>query len=212
MSHPRTAPASACYPPGMEAAGEGQSLAPITDLLRKAGAGDRSAVSRLVPLVYGELRALAHGCLAHHPPAQTIQATDLVHEAWMRLAIGGQPSFEDRAHFFGAAANAMRNVMVDQARRKASRKRDGTRHELEDDELPEILPALPAEDVLSLHEALEKLETAHERPARIVLLRFFAGLSLPESAELAGVSLATAERDWRFARSWLQREMGAGAA
>ncbi len=196
----------------MSAAGELPSQAPITDLLRRAGAGDRGALARLVPLVYDQLRSLARGHLAQRPQARSIQATDLVHEAWMRLGIGGQPSFEDRAHFFGAAANAMRNVLVDQARRKAARKRSGIRRELEDDDLPEILPALPAEDVLSLHQALEKQEAAHERPARIVLLRFFTGLSLPEAADIAGISLATAERDWRFARSWLQRELGAGAA
>jgi RNA polymerase sigma factor (TIGR02999 family) len=186
--------------------------ASVTTLLGRAGAGDRQAVSELVPLVYEELRELAQGRMGRLAPGQTLQATDLVHEAWMRLGGGASGSFEDRAHFFGAAANAMRNVLVDRARRKALVGREPASPESMADELPEIEPGVGVEDLLALHEALARLEAAHERPARIVLLRFFAGLTLPEAAELAGVSLATAERDWRFARAWLQHEMGAGEA
>ncbi|MCZ6599025.1 MAG: sigma-70 family RNA polymerase sigma factor [Planctomycetota bacterium] len=185
--------------------------APITSLLQRAGAGDSRASEELMPLVYEELRKLARGRVVKMAAGQTIQATDLVHEAWMRLIAGGDPGFESRAHFFGAAANAMRNILVEQARKKATLKRDGTRKKELQTDLPEILPGAPVDDVLALHDALEKLEEAHERPARIVELRFFAGLSMPEAAEIVGISLATAERDWRFARSWLQHEMEEGS-
>jgi RNA polymerase sigma factor (TIGR02999 family) len=192
-----------------DAAGTGRA-ATVTTLLARVAQGDRGAVAQLVDEVYDELRELARDRVGKLPVGQTLQTTDLVHEAWMRLAAGVGPSFEDRAHFFGAAANAMRNVLVDRARRKAAlkRTRPGQARPLEEED-PAIEAGLPYEDVLALHETLERLEAAHERAARIVLLRFFAGLTLPEVAELSGVSLATAERDWRFARSWLQREMGA---
>ncbi|MCI0588774.1 MAG: ECF-type sigma factor [Planctomycetes bacterium] len=183
---------------------------PITECLRRVGSGDRRAGKELLGLVYEELRAIARGRVARVGRAQTVQATDLVHEAWIRLFANAPPGFENRAHFFGAAANAMRNILVEQARRKGSRKRDVSRKAKLSGDLPEVLPGAPVEDVLSLHEALGKLESAHERPAKVVSLHFFAGLSMPEVAEVAGVSLATAERDWKFARSWLQREMGEG--
>jgi RNA polymerase sigma factor (TIGR02999 family) len=181
---------------------------PITVYLKRVAGGDRRAAGELVSLVYDELRRIARGRVAKLAPRQTIRATDLVHEAWIRLFAGTDPGFENRAHFFGAAANAMRNVLVEQARRKATLKRDASRKEEIAEDLPEILPGAPLEDVLAVHEALRKFETAHERPAKIVELRFFGGLSMPEVAQLTGLSLATAERDWRFARSWLQREMG----
>jgi len=186
---------------------DGPDPLPITAILKRIGAGDRRALEELVVFVYEELRAMARGRVARRAAAQTIRATDLVHEAWIRLFAGAEPDFENRAHFFGAAANAMRNILVEQARRKATRKRDASRKEGLAQDLPEVLPGVPIDDLLSLHEALGRFEAAHERPAKIVELRFFAGLSLPEVAEVAGVSLATAERDWRFARSWLQREM-----
>jgi RNA polymerase sigma factor (TIGR02999 family) len=192
----------------MNAGGEGARMGSITRLLQRAGAGDREAAAALVPLVYEDLRQLARGRMVGLAPGQTLQATDLVHEAWMRLS--GAASFGDRAHFFGAAANAMRNVLVDRARRKATLKRGQERSVELTEELPEIEAAMPIEDVLALHEALSRLERDHERPGRIVLLRFFAGLSLPEAAEITGISLATAERDWRFARSWLQQALGPG--
>ena len=190
--------------------GEAQAGRPaeVTTLLQRAAGGDRAAVSQLVPLVYDELRELAHGRVGQLAAGQTLQATDLVHEAWIRLVGSSGPGFEDRAHFFGAAANAMRNVLVDRARRKGALKRAQPAAAPPEDEEPQIESAVPLDQVLALHEALERLGRDHERPARIVLLRFFAGLSLPEAAEIAGVSLATAERDWRFARSWLQRELG----
>jgi RNA polymerase sigma factor (TIGR02999 family) len=188
-------------------AGAGRA-ATVTTLLGRLSGGDPGAASQLAREVYDELHELARGRFERLPPGQTLQTTDLVHEAWLRLGPGSRASFEDRVHFFGAASNAMRNVLVDRARRKGALKRTppGEDHAVEEQEL-EIEAPVPLEDVLALHEALERLEVAHERAARIVLLRFFGGLSLPEVAELTGVSLATAERDWRFARSWLQREL-----
>jgi len=167
--------------------------------------GDATAGGRLLPLVYEELKALAHVRLAR-APAQTLATTDLVHECWMRLAAGGV-DFESRRHFFGAAANAMRNILVEEARRRSSLKRDASRRV----ELPTALPAfetaLPIEDVLTFDEALARLERDHARAARVVGLRFFTGLSMPEVAEVVDASLATVERDWRFARAWLQKEL-----
>ena len=182
-----------------------------TELLLEVARGDRSAANTLLPLVYDELRALAEHYMRRERPGHTLQATALVHEAYLRLIDQSRVDWKSRAHFFGAAANAMRNILVEQARKKATLKRDGTRKQELQTDLPEILPGAPVDDVLSLHDALGKLEEAHERPARIVELRFFAGLSMPEAAEIVGVSLATAERDWRFARSWLQHEMEEGS-
>lgn len=192
-------------------AASSERAASVTTLLGRVARGDRVATSELARVVYDELRELARGRIGELAPGLTLQATDLVHEAWMKLAGSRTPEFEDRAHFFGAAANAMRNVIVDRARRRNAQKRATPLSPLshQDEEEPEVAACEVApDDVLAVHEALGRLEREHERPARIVLLRFFAGLSLPEAAEIAGVSLATAERDWRFARSWLQREMG----
>lgn len=182
----------------------------ITVLIRAAGAGDAAAARLLLPRIYDELRQLARASLRKLPHGQTIQATELVHEAWIRLAGESDPGWQSRAHFFGAAANAMRHILVEAARRKATLKRGAKRAHEMDDEVLEIVPAVPIEDVLSLDDSLSRFEHSHERPARVVSLRFFTGLSMEEVAELLGLSLATAERDWRFARAWLQREMGAG--
>jgi RNA polymerase sigma factor (TIGR02999 family) len=171
--------------------------------------GDRARGDELMRLVYEDLRGIARGKLAGLRPGETVQATELVHEAWLRLLAAGASEFKDRAHFFGAAANAMRNHMVELARRKSSLKRDGSRKRELPDDVPTIDPGVDLGEVLAVHEALEKLATMHERPTRIVTLRYFGGLALPEVAEVMDVSLATAERDWRFARSWLQREMAA---
>jgi RNA polymerase sigma factor (TIGR02999 family) len=183
------------------------TLREITSLLRDLGAGRKPAADDLLALVYEDLHALAQGQIARRGARQTLQATDLVHEAWLRLVANGAPEFESRVHFFGAAANAMRNLMVEAARRKASRKRDAALKQDLPEELPGIEPAVDLGDVLAVHEALAELEGIDERAARIVTLRFFGGLSLPEAAEVVGTSLATAERDWRFARAYLQHRM-----
>jgi RNA polymerase sigma factor (TIGR02999 family) len=186
------------------------TLREITSLLRGLGAGGKHAAEALLELVYHDLHELAEVQVARRGPRQTLQATDLVHESWLRLVANGAPEFEGRAHFFGAAANAMRNLMVEAARRKASLKRDAALKQDLPEELPGIEPGIDLGDVLAVHEALTELEQVNERAARIVTLRFFGGLSLPEAAEVVGTSLATAERDWRFARAYLQRRMRGG--
>ncbi len=182
---------------------------PLAQLLKEA-ATDHEAATKILPLVYDELRRLARARIAKIPPGQTIQATDLVHEAWLRLVADGDPGWESKAHFFGAAANAIRNILVDQARKKSSQKRDVSKKRELPTDLPELNPGEEIEDVLTLHEALEKLEFYHPRPAQVVTLRYFAGLDMKQIAEVMNLSLATIERDWRFARSWLQAEFRGG--
>ena len=211
----------------------------VTQLLQAIDFGDSQAAEQLLPLVYDELRKLAAAKLAHEKPGQTLQATALVHEAYLRLVGGGardsglgtregsnaaaavspspqppipspSPSFHSRGHFFAAAAEAMRRILVDAARRKRSRKGGGElmRHGLDDLEI--ALPEIP-EDVLALDEALSKLAQADEQAARLVHLRFFAGMPLTEAAALMGISPRTADRLWAYARAWLHQEIEGGA-
>jgi len=170
--------------------------------------GERIAADELLPLVYQELRDLAHARVARLRPGQTIRATELVHEAWLKIVAGGDPGWEGRGHFFGAAANAMRNILVDQARRRTAQKRDTARKDVLPTDVPELHADLPYEDVITVHEALNELEQQHPRPAQVVLLRFFGGLTMPEIAATLQTSVPTIERDWRFARAWLQDLIG----
>jgi RNA polymerase sigma factor (TIGR02999 family) len=188
--------------------GTGKGRTPITQVLAAVADGDERAAEALLPLVYDELKSLAHGRLARLGRGETLQTTDLVHESWMRLSGGAKPTWENRRHFFGAAARAMRNILVEQARRKGTLKRDVSRKRSIDLEREDMTFEAPVEEAMEIAELLEELEAEHARPAQIVSLRFFAGLSMPEVAEIAGVSLATAERDWRFARAWLQQRIG----
>ena len=178
----------------------------LTLVLERVAAGRESPDERLLPLVYDELRALARQRMAALPPGQTLQPTALVHEAFMRLA-GGRPlAFESRAHFFGAAARAMRNVLVDEARRRGGGKRGGDRARVTLERVDPADPAAATTDpdrVVALHEALARLEQRDPRMAQLVSLRAFVGMTLPEAAESLGVSLATANRDWRYAKAWL---------
>jgi RNA polymerase sigma factor (TIGR02999 family) len=175
----------------------------VTRLLSALGAGDPRAAQRLLPLVYDELRRLAAAQMARERPGHTLDATALVHEAWVRLT-GGQ-QLESRSHFFRASAEAMRRVLVDHARARAAGKRGGgwTRVELADWQKAAQVP----ERVLALSEALERLAAREPRKAELVTLRFFGGMSMPEAADALGVSLPTAERWWAFARSWLYAEL-----
>ncbi len=181
-------------------------------VVRAAGEGDKRAAAELLPLVYEELRRLASSRLSALPPGQTLQATALVHDAYMRLVGEADPGWNGRAHFFGAAAQAMRNILVDQARRKSAVKHGGDRRRIELDEnaAPELTIEIAPGEVLSLDVALERLEVEHPRQSRVVLLRYFAGLSTEQIAELLDVGASTIKRDWRFARAWLQREMREG--
>jgi RNA polymerase sigma factor (TIGR02999 family) len=172
----------------------------LSKTLSAACAGDRRAAAELLPLVYEELRRLARARLGKQPPGATLQPTALVHEAYLKLVGSADPGWDNRAHFFGAAAQAMRNILVDQARRKGALKRGGNANRVEEFE-PVIEP--PAEDILALDEALTELEKQDERKARIVMLHYFGGLTLDETAAALKISVPTVQREWRFTRSLL---------
>jgi RNA polymerase sigma factor (TIGR02999 family) len=182
-----------------------------TDIIQAAEAatrGDRKAAEDLLPALYDELRRLARCFLSRVPPGQTLQTTSLVHEAYLRLVGSSDPGWDGRGHFFGAAAQSMRQIMVDAARRRSALKRGGGRRRVRG-EL--VLPVeLPDEDLLALDEALDRLEDDDERAHRIVMLKFFAGLTTKETALALGVSERTVEREWQYARSWLFQEIGEG--
>ena len=178
-------------------------MSDVTRILSQIDAGDPKAAEQLLPLVYDELRKLAAAKLAHEKPGQTLQATALVHDAYIRL-VDQQltQSWDSRGHFFAAAAEAMRRILVDAARSKASLKRGGTMERIE---LLEVADGASNQtvDLLALDEALDELERQHPEKAQIIKLRFFGGLSLDEAAQAAGISRATAERRWAYARAWL---------
>jgi RNA polymerase sigma factor (TIGR02999 family) len=175
----------------------------VTSILRAAAQGDQRAAGELLPLVYDELRKLAAARLAHEKPGQTLQATALVHEAWLRL-IGpaGESNWDSRGHFFAAAAEAMRRILINRARDGGRLKRRGEREHID---LEQIAVALdtPAEDLLSLDEALAQLEGEDAAAASLVKLRFFAGLTLGQAAACLGIPRRTADRQWAYARAWL---------
>jgi RNA polymerase sigma factor (TIGR02999 family) len=182
----------------------------VTRILSQIEGGDVDAAEHLLPLVYNELRHLAAVRLAQEPAGKTLQPTALVHEAFLRLVdVESEPKWETRGHFFAAAAEAMRRILVEGARRKRRLKRGGDRQrEVFDEEAI----AAPAEDerLLELDAALEKFQQVHPRPAELVKLRYFAGLTNEQAAESLGVSIATADRDWTYAKAWLLREMSRG--
>jgi RNA polymerase sigma factor (TIGR02999 family) len=181
------------------------SMTDVTRILLDIEQGDSKASEQLLPLVYKELRKLAARKLAQEKPGQTLQATALVHEAYLRLVGRGQArDWDGRGHFFAAAAEAMRRILIDRARHKQSRKAGGGRRRLD---LDDIEPAPEEEDgdrLLALDEALRRLEAEDPRKAALVKLRFFAGLTTEQAAAALGVSLSTAEKDWAYARSWLR--------
>jgi RNA polymerase sigma factor (TIGR02999 family) len=180
----------------------------ITALLEAVGAGDRLAVDRLFERVYGELRRIARGQLAGAPRAETLNTTALVHEAYLKLSRGARWSTRDRAHFFALTAQAMRQVLVDHARKRMRTKRGGGKIALTLDEI-EVPVEQRADELVALDAALEKLEAADPELARLVEQRFFAGLSVEEIAELRDVSDRTVKRHWRLARAFLFDEMAA---
>ena len=183
-------------------------MSDVTRILSQIESGDPSAAEQLLPLVYDELRKLAAAKLAHEKPGQTLQATALVHEAYVRLVDQTTTQeFVNRSHFFAAAAEAMRRILVERARQKESAKRGGglCRIELSQAELA-VLP-LACDDLLALDEALQKLDRQHPRKAQLTRLRFYAGLTTAEAALLLVVSVSTAEKEWAYARSWLRLEI-----
>jgi RNA polymerase sigma factor (TIGR02999 family) len=183
-------------------------MSEVTRLLDAAAAGDSSAASELLPLVYDELRKLAAVRLADEKPGQTLQPTALVHEAYVRLVGPGESQrWDGRGHFFAAAAEAMRRILVEAARKKGSAKRGGglVRHEL--DEGDAVVEPGDPDRLLALDEALTKLAASEPELAKLVELRFFTGLGVEEAAKALGVSPRTVKRDWSYARAWLRREM-----
>jgi RNA polymerase sigma factor (TIGR02999 family) len=182
----------------------------VTRILSAIEQGDPHAASQLLPLVYDELRKLAADKLAHETPGQTLQPTALVHEAYLRLVGGGEtPHWDSHGHFFAAAAEAMRRVLVENARRKRSRKRGGDRARADADLSLLAAPEL-REDVLAVDEALDRLAADDAEAARLVQLRYFAGLTLAEAAQVLGVSARTADRLWAYARAWLHEALEGG--
>lgn len=182
-------------------------MSAVTEILSAIEGGDPRAAEQLLPLVYDELRNLAARRLAQEKPGQTLQATALVHEAYLRL-VGADEGrqWNSRGHFFAAAAEAMRRILVERARHKRSLKAGGDRNR---EELPDIeaAGAEPDLDLLALNDALEKLEGQDRRKAELVKLRFFAGLTIEQAAEALGVSTSTADNDWSYARCWLRLEI-----
>jgi RNA polymerase sigma factor (TIGR02999 family) len=178
----------------------------VTVMLQAVAEGDPNAAAQLLPLVYAELRALAEFHMRKTPPGQTLQATALVHESYLRLVGKEDQSWENRGHFFFAAARAMRDILVEQARRKATLKRGKGRRRVDVSKL-EIATDAPADDLLALDDVLQRLEQDDPGKHRLVMLRFFAGLTAEESALALDVSVRTVERDWRFIKAKLHKEL-----
>jgi len=181
-------------------------MSEVTQILTALERGQAHAAEELLPLVYDELRRLAAWRLSHEPPGQTLQATALVHEAYLRLVGKEDPQWNGRRHFFAAAAEAMRRILVENARRKKRLKRGG---QMERVDLAEVdLPSpLPDDDLLAMDEALDRLAKTDARAAELVKLCFFVGLTQEQAAKNLGVSISTGERIWAFARAWLFREI-----
>jgi RNA polymerase sigma factor (TIGR02999 family) len=182
-------------------------MSEVTCILSAIEQGDPQAAEQLLPLVYDELRKLASQKLAQEKPGQTLQATALVHEAYLRLVDRDHVQhWNSRGHFFAAAAEAMRRILVDQARKKISRKRGGGLERLPLEEVDIGAPE-PAGDLLAVNDALEKFERIDKAAAELVKLRYYAGLTLPQAAEALGISSSTADRQWAYARAWLHAEL-----
>jgi RNA polymerase sigma-70 factor, ECF subfamily len=182
----------------------------ITQLLERWGDGDHTALDRLMPLVHEELRRLANNYLRRERPGHTLQPTALVNEAYLRLVDQKSARWQNRAQFYGIAAQLMRRILVDHARQKHAEKRGGAEHQrlsITGAQGAEGLGSKPDLDLLALHEALEELATIDAQQSRIVELKFFGGLSIEETAAVLGVGHATVERDWKMARAWLRRQL-----
>jgi|ERR1035438_2602751 RNA polymerase sigma factor (TIGR02999 family) len=181
-------------------------MSDVTQLLQAIEQGDPKAAGQLLPLVYDELRKLAACRMANEAPGQTLQPTALVHEAWLRLGGAPDQTWDSRAHFFGAAAEAMRRILIETARRKRALRHDAGRAQLE---LQALEIAAPASDdqMLAIDEALKKLTALDKEKAELVKLRFFVGMTIEEAAAVLGISEATAKRWWIYARAWLYTEV-----
>jgi RNA polymerase sigma factor (TIGR02999 family) len=183
-------------------------MSDVTRILTAIEQGDAQAADKLLPAVYQELRRLAAQKLSREPPGQTLQATALVHEAYIRL-VGEDKNWKGRTHFFAAAAEAMRRILIESARRKRRLKRGGGRHRVDLDNADLAIDG-PSTDLIALDEALVKLETLDKLKSELVKLRFFAGVTLEQASALLGISQTTAKRYWTYARAWLYREISKG--
>jgi RNA polymerase sigma factor (TIGR02999 family) len=181
-------------------------MSEVTQILSAMERGETHAAEELLPLIYDELRHLAAHKLSRENPGQTLQATALVHEAWLRLAGKDDPRWRGRRHFFGAAAEAMRCILIERARRKASERHGGNLQQVEVDAL-DIAAPLPDDQLLALHDALDNLARQDADAAELVKLRFFVGLTHAEAAEVLGLNRSAADRVWVFARAWLFQRM-----
>jgi RNA polymerase sigma factor (TIGR02999 family) len=181
----------------------------VTQLLHAIDSGNANSADELLPLLYEELRRLAASKMARETPGHTLQPTALVHEAWLKLVGNASPRFNDRAHFFGAAAEAMRRILIDRARRKAAQRHGGGQQRVDVDEV-EIAAPVQDDELLAVNDALDKFASLDAPKAELVKLRFFAGLTLEQAAAVLGVSEPTAKRWWAYARAWLFEECKAG--
>ena len=181
-------------------------MSDVTRVLQSIESGDAKAADELLPLVYDELRRLATHRMAQESPGQTLQPTALVHEAWLRLTGNENVKWEGRAHFFAAAAEAMRRILIDNARRKRAARHGGGQQRVNVEEL-DITGQAKDDELLAVHEALDRFAAVDRQKAELVKLRYFAGLTIDEAAEILGISPATAKRYWTFARAWLYREI-----
>ena len=182
----------------------GESAEAVTRILEAVGVADKQAAEQLLPLVYDELRRLAAARMAREAPGQTLQATALVHEVWLKLAGSDRQHWRGRTHFFGAAAEAMRRILIDRARSKAAQKRRGVQP-LEELHESEIERPAPSEEVLAVHEALDGLAAEDAVAAEVVKLRYFVGMTIPQISEALELAPRTVDRHWAFARAWLKR-------
>ena len=178
----------------------------VTQILGSLEQGDPKAAGELLPLVYHELRRLASARMAHESPGQTLQPTALVHEAWLRLVTAEQQTWENRAHFFGAAAEAMRRILIEKARRKLAQRRGAGAEHLDINQMELSSPGSD-DQLLALNEALDRFAAQEPQKAELVKLRYFVGLKNEEAADLLGISEATAKRWWVYARAWLFEEL-----
>lgn len=183
-----------------------RAMSEVTQLLTAMGRGEAAASGELLPLVYDELRRHAAVRIAQEPPGQTLQPTALVHEAWLRLTGRQEGKWQNRAHFFGAAAEAMRRILIENARRKLRLKRGAGAERVDIDKI-EVAAATPDERILLIHEALDRLQEIDAEKARVVVLKFFGGRTNQEVAEILQVTERTVERHWAYARAWLFREI-----
>lgn len=189
-----------------------QRVETISRLIEQASREGQYRAEELLPALYEELRALARARIAREPAQATIQATVLVHEAYLRLVGSEDPGWNGRGHFFGAAALAMRRILVEQARRRKRIKHGGGRQRVDLDEAQIVVDDEVKADIVAIDDILQRLEAKDPRKGQIVNLRYFAGLTVAETAEALGVSVGTVERDWRFIKAWIQDELNEGSA